>query len=105
LPPFVGREYGQLRQRYIPIPCNHQNPSEDTLYNADKEKSAGEQKTKLSTLSSKTLEMGNFRPTGRPKTYKKRSLPDDKIKQLHRGGMGAKAIVTQLKTEPDIVVS
>jgi len=63
------------------------------------------QKTKMSTLNSPSVTVDNFRPRGRPKTYKKRSLPDDKIKQLDKDGMGAKAIVTQLKTEEGIEVS
>ncbi len=62
-------------------------------------------KTKMSTLNSPSAEVDNFRPTGRPKTYKKRPLPDGKIKQLHKGGMGPKAIATQLKRQQGIDVS
>ncbi|HEY88050.1 MAG TPA: hypothetical protein G4O06_08560 [Dehalococcoidia bacterium] len=42
--PLVEREYTQLRQRYIPIPYNHQNPLEDALYNADNKKYPQENK-------------------------------------------------------------
>ncbi len=63
------------------------------------------QKTKMSTLNSPSLTVDNFRPRGRPKTYKKFPLPDHKIKQLHKEGMGAKAIATQLKREQGIDVS
>ena len=61
--------------------------------------------TKKSTLNPIKSRVDFFRPRGRPKTYKKRLLPDDKIKQLHHEGMGAKAIATQLKTEQGIDVS
>ena len=64
-----------------------------------------EQETKMSILDSMTPRVDNFRPRGRPKTYKKRSLPDDQIKHLHNEGMGAKAIATKLRTEQDIDVS
>ena len=64
-----------------------------------------EEKTKMSTLNSPSLTVNSFRPRGRPKTYKKRPLPDDKIKQLHKEGMGAKAIATQLKKEQGVDVS
>ena len=59
----------------------------------------------MSTLNPPNLTVDNFRPTGRPKTYKKRLLPDDKIRQLHKDGMGAKAIATKLKREKGIIVS
>lgn len=59
----------------------------------------------MSTLNSPTLEVDKFRPTGRPKTDKKLSLPDDKIKQLYKDGMGARAIATKLKKEEGIDVS
>ncbi len=103
--PLVEREYAQIRQRYTPILYNHQNPQEDTLYNADKEIHTGEQNTKISTLNLASPTVDNFRPRGRPETYKKRLLPNDKIKQLHKDGMGAKAITTKLKKEEGIDVS
>ena len=64
-----------------------------------------EQKTKMSILNSPSPTMDNFRPRGRPETYKKRSLPGEQIKQLHEDGMGAVAIATQLKREQGIDVS
>ncbi len=103
--PLVEREYTQLRQRYIPIPYNHQNPLEDALYNADNEIPAGEQNTKMSMLNSETASLDNFKPRGRPKTYKKRQLPEREIKKLYDGGMGAWAIATKLKKEEGIEVS
>lgn len=63
------------------------------------------EKTKMSTLNSTSPKVDNFRPRGRPKTYKKLSLPDDKIKQLHKEGLGAKAIASKLKREQGIPVS
>jgi len=103
--PFLETEYGQNRQRYTPIPCNRQNPPEDTPHSADIQVPTGEQETKMSTLNSPSPKVDIFRPRGRPKTYKKCVLPDDKIKQLHEDGMGAKAIATRLKTEEGIDVS
>jgi len=102
---LVEREYAQLRQRYTPIPYNHHNLSEEPLFSADKETPTGEQKTKMSTLNSPSVTVDNFRPRGRPRTYNKLSLPDDKIKQMYEGGRGAKAIATKLKTEEGIDVS
>lgn len=64
-----------------------------------------EQKTKLSILNSPSPAMDNFRPRGRPETYKKRPLPEEQIKQLHEEGMGAVAIATQLKRDQGIDVS
>jgi hypothetical protein len=103
--PLVETGYDQLRQRYIPIPYNHQNPPEDTLYNADKEIPTGEQKTKMSTLNSLSPTVDNFRPRGRPKTYKKQELPEDKIRELHKAGIGSKAIASKLKLDYAIKVS
>ena len=59
----------------------------------------------MSTLNSPSPTVDNLRPRGRPKTYKKRWLPNDKIKQLHKDGVGAKAITTQLKREKGIDIS
>ena len=59
----------------------------------------------MSTLNSPSVTVDNFRPRGRPKTYKKDILPDNKIKYLHEEGMGAKAIATWLKREEGIDVS
>jgi hypothetical protein len=102
---LVEREYGQLRQRYIPVPYNHQNPPEDPLCSADKGIPTGEQNTKMSMLNSETASLDNFKPRGRPKTYKKRQLPEREIKKLYDGGMGAWAIATKLKKEEGIDVS
>ena len=65
----------------------------------------GEGSQIMSTLNPTSLEVDKFRPRGRQKAYKKRLLPNDKIKQLHKEGMGAKAIATQLKRERGMVVS
>ena len=63
------------------------------------------QKMKMSTLKEKPAKVDNFKVRGRPKTYKKRQLPEDRIKQLHKEGMGTKAIATYLKREQSITVS
>jgi hypothetical protein len=103
--PLVEKGYDQLRQKYTPIPYNGQNHREDTHINADIQIPIGEQKTKMSTLNSTSPTVDNFRWMGRPKVYKKRLLPEDKINQLNKEGIGAKAIATYLKTEADIFVS
>ena len=69
------------------------------------EKDTTKEKTKKSTLNQTSAKVDNFNPRGRPKVYKKRSLPEDKIKHLHQQGMGAKAIASQLKRECGIIVS
>ncbi len=56
----------------------------------------GEEKTKMSTLNCPSSTVDKFRPRGRPKTYKKRELPEELIKQLSQE-MGSKAIVTELR--------
>ena len=40
---------------------------------------------------------------GRPKTYRKRALPEELITQLSAEGLGAKAIATQLKKQGVVV--
>jgi len=69
------------------------------------EKDTTKEKTKKSTLNPNSVKVDKFNPRGRPKMYKKRSLPKDKIKHLHQQGMGAKAIAGQLKRELEIIVS
>jgi len=64
----------------------------------------GEQKMKMSALNSLSPTVDNFKPRGRPETFKKLPLPVDKIKQLHKYGMGAKAIVTQLNSRIDTAI-
>ena len=76
--------------------CPQEQPNK---YHSEKEK------TKMSTLNSPSLTVDNLGARSRPTTYKKRQLPDDKIKRLHKGGMGAKAIATRLKKEQGIDVS
>jgi transposase len=66
---------------------------------------AGEEKMKMSTQIEKPITVDNFRPRGRPKTYKKRELPIELIKQLHSQGSGSKAISSTLKAEQGIKVS
>ena len=56
----------------------------------------GEEETKMSTLNCPSSTVDKFRPRGRPKTYKKRELPEELIKQLSQE-MGSKAIVTELR--------
>lgn len=102
--PIVEEGYASLGQhkRYLKQLYNQKL---DSPNNGDRENYTNKEKTKLSTLEQGKITVDNFRPRGRPKTYKKRSLPGDKIKQLHKEGMGAKAIATQLKREQGMVVS
>ena len=71
----------------------------------DKDIYPAEEKAKMSTLNSPSLTVDNFRPQGRPKTYKKKILPEGQIRQFHNEGMGPKAIATKLKREQSIAVS
>lgn len=59
----------------------------------------------MSTLIEEPTTVDKFKVSGRPKTYKKHPLPDNKIKQLHEEGTGYKAIATRLKNEQGITVS
>lgn len=96
-------------RKYIPLVANIESnldPSSNDIINKTSPKNTGgmespieQEKTKMSTLNPPSLQVDNFRPRGRPKTYKKRPLPDDKIKQLHKEGLGAKAITTLLKKQ------
>jgi len=95
--PLIEEDYEQRKEAYIPV--TDAIPVSDIVPYTEKAK------TKLSTLNSPSLTVDNFRPRGRPTTYKKRPLPDEKIKQLHKEGMGTKAIATRLKKEQGIPIS
>ncbi|MBU2534640.1 MAG: hypothetical protein KKD83_00545 [Chloroflexi bacterium] len=60
---------------------------------------------KMSTVKVSSFEVEYFRPRGRPKTYKKRELPEEVIKQLYAEGIGSKAIASRLKAKRGINVS
>ena len=59
----------------------------------------------MSTLKDKIFTVDIIRPRIGKRGPRKKELPDDKIKQLHRDGIGAKAIATHLKREQGIDVS
>lgn len=107
---FLLKEAGLLgetkRPRWIPKP---QTKPTEAKIEGEKQyhivQPIDKEKTKMSTLNPPSVTVDKFRPRGRPKTYKKHSLPDDKIRQLHKEGMGTKAIATYLKTELGIDVS
>jgi len=111
----IESDYELSGRKYIPLVVNIESnldPSSNATINKTSLENTGgrelhieQGKTKMSTPNSPSLQVDNFRPTGRPKSYKKRPLPDDKIKQLHNEGMGAKAITTLLKREQGIPVS
>jgi len=102
---FIEKEYIQLGKRYTPIPHNPQDGKIDALLDAGIQNHMREEITKLSTSNLTDLTVDNFSPRGRPKTYKKKELPEGIIKQLHNKGQGSKAITTKLKTELGIDVS
>ena len=87
------------RPKWIPKPQNPQQGAKNQYHVSQ----VGD--AKLSTVEPIEFEVDNFKPRGRPKTYKKRPLPEDKIKQLQGEGLGAKAIATWLKGEQGIIVS
>ncbi|MFC1930255.1 hypothetical protein ACFLW6_05340 [Chloroflexota bacterium] len=60
---------------------------------------------KLSKLNEVSNSMDNFRPRGRPKTYRKRELPENLIYQLYNEGLGSQAIAARLKKEKGVEVS
>lgn len=103
--PFIEREYSRLRQRYIPIAYNHQNHQIDTFSNADIGTHREKQKKKMSTIGSSMIRVDKPKLKIRPKSYKKRVLPDSQIRQLHKEGMGSKAIANKLRVEQGITVS
>ena len=106
--PFIEAEYkirGEKHGRYIPIPAEMPQDISTPQNDAPMRKVAEKEKEKMSTLNPPSLTVDKFRPRGRPKAYNKRLLPDEKIKQLHKGGMGPKAIATLLKREQGIDVS
>ena len=104
--PVIEYEYSLLSdrshsKRYQPVPP----VANSTLLKAPPVyMDTGEEKTKMSTLKENTPTVDNFRPRGRPKTYKKQELPIELIKQLHsEEGMGSKAIASTLKKRAIIV--
>ncbi|MBA7680347.1 hypothetical protein ES703_88662 [subsurface metagenome] len=107
--PFLEVEYKLRGEKYIPILNTQLGVVTESKSGVDNtqpvETYTEQQKTKMSILTEKPSTMDNFRPRGRPKTYKKRSLPGDKIKQLHQDGIGATAIASLLKREYGIDVS
>ena len=58
-----------------------------------------EVETNMATVNDPSPSVANFRPRGRPKTYKKRSLPNEKIMQLNKQGLGSKAIASKLQKQ------
>ncbi len=108
---LIEGEYKIRGEKYIPVLNTQPQPELVTESKSGSAKTqpiethTGKQKTKMSTLNSPSVTVDNFRPRGRPKSYKKRPLPDDKVKQMHKEGMGAKAIAIQLRTEQGITVS
>lgn len=110
--PLIEGEYKIRGEKYIPVPLDINIQTEDTSQAKSSpsktqpiETSIEKEKKKMSTLNSPSLKVDNFRPGGRPKIYRKLQLPDDKIKQLHQEGLGAKAIASQLERERGIDVS
>lgn len=111
----IESDYKLSGRKYIPLVVNIESnlaPSSNaTINKISLENTEGRElhieqgKTKMSTLNSPSPTVDIFRPRGRPKTYQKRPLPDDKIKQLHSEGIGVKAITTQLKKEQGVDVS
>lgn len=107
--PVIEYEYSLLSdrshsKRYKPIkPETSFEASEAAHVDMD----TGEEKTKMSTSNENIVTVDNFVPRGRPKTYKKRELPEELIKQLHNNdeGLGSKAIASKLKAEQGIDVS
>ena len=59
----------------------------------------------LASEASDDIKVDIFRPRGRAKIYKKRQLPENKIKQLHSQGVGSKVIASKPKVEQGINVS
>jgi len=64
----------------------------------------------MSTLKSKNIEVDKINPSvARVNTVKRgrkrQRLPEDIILELHKDGLGSKAIATQLKREEGVVVS
>ena len=111
---LIEEDYQLRGEKYIPIHyaeveslIEHQRSDGNlAIDNAQRlEIYSDKQKAKLSILNSPSPNMDNFRPRGKPTTYKNRPLPEDKIKQLHKRGVGARAIATRLKKEQGIVVS
>ena len=92
--PLIEGEYKIRGEKYIPVPLDINIQTEDTPQAKSSpsktqpiETSIEKQKTKMSTLNPPSVTVDNFRPRGRPKTYRKLQLPDDKIKQLPRGSL------------------
>jgi transposase len=59
----------------------------------------------MSTLKDEKSTVDIIRPSIGKRGPKKIELPEDEIKQLHKGGMGAKAIASWLKIAYSIKVS
>ncbi len=109
--PFIEADSKLRRGKYSPtaeLTDAHHKPSDVNLSSnsvPSMERYSEKGKTKMSTLNPPSVKVDNFRPRGRPKTYRKLQLPDDKIKQLYQEGLGAKAIASQLERERGIDVS
>ena len=99
--PIIEEEYLMLAERKGRPLYNFYRPI--TLENLSPISEQGGQN--MSTLENTKITVDIIRPRIGKRGPKKMKLPDDEIKQLHKDGMGAKAIATHLKREHGIEVS